>query len=110
MSRVARHHWRGVARAGELVSNFSEAVRESLRSAPGAPLSAEAAHRAGDNERGVHRSGLRCGKNKKPIHKPGPGSCEPLASTALVRKHHISELLQSLLFLSSPGTACKAGN
>ena len=49
-------------------------------------------------------------KNKKTIHKPGPGSCEPLASTALVRKHHISELLQSLLFLSSPGTTCKAGD
>jgi len=32
-----------------------KAVRESLRSTPGAPLSAEAAQRAGANERGVHR-------------------------------------------------------
>jgi len=32
-----------------------KAVRESLRSSPGAPLSAEAAQRTGGNERGVHR-------------------------------------------------------
>ena len=41
-----------------------KAVRESLRSTPGAPLSAEAAQRAGDNERGVHRSGLSCRKKQ----------------------------------------------
>ena len=39
-----------------------KAVRESLRNTPGAPLFAEAAQRAGGKERGVHRSGLRCGK------------------------------------------------
>jgi len=36
-------------------SRMVMAVRESLRSTPGAPLSAEAAQRAGANERGVHR-------------------------------------------------------
>jgi RNA polymerase sigma-70 factor, ECF subfamily len=39
-----------------------KAVRESVRRIPAAPLSAEAAQSAGDNERGVHRSGLRCRK------------------------------------------------
>jgi RNA polymerase sigma factor (sigma-70 family) len=39
-------------------------VRESLRSTPSAPLSAEAAQGAGDNERCVHRSGLRCRKGQ----------------------------------------------
>ncbi len=43
---------------GTLISRLArarKAVRESLRSTPGAPLSAEAAQRAGGNERGVHR-------------------------------------------------------
>src|SRR5437870_146709 len=50
---------------GTVMSRLARArksVRESLRSTPGAPLSAEAAQRAGDNERGVHRSGLSCRK------------------------------------------------
>ena len=52
---------------GTVMSRLARArklVRESLRSTHGAPLSAEAAQRAGGNERGVHRSELRCRKRQ----------------------------------------------
>jgi RNA polymerase sigma factor (sigma-70 family) len=48
-----------------------KALRELLRSSPGAPPLAGVAERARGNERGVHRSGFRCRKGHASADLPG---------------------------------------